>query len=68
MEGHNLPIPSYKPQYRCGAHIHAHTHKLFPKMSTIKYMNTLPLTQVKLISYNQKSKHILSHVPSMIYL
>lgn len=37
-------------------------------MPTLKYMNTLPLLQVKLISYNQNKKHTLSHVLFMIYV
>lgn len=63
MEGHNLPAPSYK------THTHTQTaDKIFPKMPSINYTNTLLLSQAKLISYNQNNKHILSYAPPMIYL
>lgn len=46
---------------------HTHPDEIFPKMPTIN-MNSLPLPQVILISYNQSNKHIVSPVPSMVYL
>lgn len=67
MEGQTPPAASHKSKY---THTHTHTtaNKMFPKMPILEYMNTLPLQQIKLISYNQNNEHILSHVPFMTYL